>query len=74
MFCAGGQDLIEVGHPSPGEGAEDPRQEGLTVLHLGPVGAGRQVATDDQLRQEFAYKVMLEVLGGNWEKSFRQQI
>ena len=35
----------------------DPRQEGLTVLHLGPVGAGKQVATDDQLRQEFAYKV-----------------
>jgi len=26
------------------------------VLHLGPVAAGRGVALDDQLRQEFAYK------------------
>ena len=26
------------------------------MLHLGPVAAGRGVALDDQLRQEFAYK------------------
>ncbi|XP_023338723.1 uncharacterized protein LOC111709318 [Eurytemora carolleeae] len=56
FMSIGGQDLIEVGHPSSGDGM-DPRQEGLTVLHLGPVGAGKQVATDDQLRQEFAYKL-----------------
>ena len=55
-WCTGGQDLIEVGHPSSADGT-DPRQDGLSVLHLGPVGAGKQVATDDQLRQEFAYKV-----------------
>ena len=45
-----------MGHPSSCDGM-DPRHEGLTVLHLGPVGAGKQIATDDQLRQEFAYKV-----------------
>ena len=53
----GGDDLIEVGHPAPGEGEVDPRGGGLAVLHLGPVGAGKQVSNDDQLRQEFAYKV-----------------
>jgi len=26
------------------------------VLHLGPVAAGRQVALDDQLRQEFSLR------------------
>ena len=52
----GGGDMIEVGHPGPGPGTEDPRQAGLPLLHLGPVAAGRGVALDDQLRQEFAYK------------------
>ena len=52
----GGGDLIEVGHPAPLPGTEDPRQAGLPLLHLGPVAAGRGVALDDQLRQEFAYK------------------
>lgn len=27
------------------------------MLHLGPVGAGRRVALNDQLRQEFAAKL-----------------
>ena len=52
----GGGDMIEVGHPGPGPGTDDPRQAGLPLLHLGPVAAGRGVALDDQLRQEFAYK------------------
>ena len=52
----GGGDLIEVGHPTPRSGVEDPRVGGRPVLHLGPVAAGRGVALDDQLRQEFAYK------------------
>jgi len=56
FMSIGGQDLIEVGHPSPPEGGQDPRQEGLSVIHQGPVGSGKMVATDDQLRQEFAYK------------------
>ena len=54
----GGGDMIEVGHPAPGHQAQpDPRAEGFPVLHLGPVAAGRGVSLDDQLRQEFAYKV-----------------
>ena len=52
----GGGDMIEVGHPGPHPGTEDPRQAGFPLLHLGPVAAGRGVALDDQLRQEFAYK------------------
>lgn len=56
FMSIGGQDLIEVGHPAPGEGEEDPRASGLAVLHLGPVGAGKLVSNDDQLRQDFAYK------------------
>ena len=52
----GGGDMIEVGHPSPPSPNNDPRQAGFPVLHMGPVAAGRGVALDDQLRQEFAYK------------------
>ena len=52
----GGGDMIEVGHPAPQPGTEDPRQAGFPLLHLGPVAAGRGVSLDDQLRQEFAYK------------------
>ena len=52
----GGGDMLEVGHPSPPDHDHDPRQAGHPVLHLGPVAAGRGVALDDQLRQEFAYK------------------
>jgi len=54
----GGGDMIEVGHPAPGPdgAAADPRSAGQPVLHLGPVAAGRGVALDDSLRQEFAYK------------------
>ena len=48
--------MLEVGHPSPPDHDHDPRQAGHPVLHLGPVAAGRGVALDDQLRQEFAYK------------------
>jgi len=56
FMSIGGGDLIEVGHPAPRPGQDDPRAAGLPVLHLGPVAAGRGVALDDQLRQEFAYK------------------
>jgi len=56
FMSIGGGDLIEVGHPTPRSGLEDPRVGGRPVLHLGPVAAGRGVALDDQLRQEFAYK------------------
>ena len=42
--------------PTFRSGQEDPRLGGRPVLHLGPVAAGRGVALDDQLRQEFAYK------------------
>ena len=52
----GGGDLIEVGHPTPRSGLNDPRVGGRPVLHLGPIAAGRGVSLDDQLRQEFAYK------------------
>ena len=47
-----------MGHPAPGPAgpAADPRCAGRPVLHLGPVAAGRGVALDDSLRQEFAYK------------------
>ena len=47
-----------MGHPGPGPDgpAADPRCAGRPVLHLGPVAAGRGVALDDSLRQEFAYK------------------
>ena len=55
----GGGDMIEVGHPAPGQPGQDPRVAGFPVLHLGPVAAGRGVSLDDQLRQEFAYKVTL---------------
>ena len=46
-----------MGHPAPGPdgAAADPRSAGQPVLHLGPVAAGRGVALDDSLRQEFAY-------------------
>jgi len=56
FMSIGGGDLIEVGHPTPLPGQTDPRTQGVPVLHLGPVAAGRGVALDDQLRQEFAYK------------------
>jgi len=56
FMSIGGGDLIEVGHPTPTQGTEDPRASGMPVLHIGPVAAGRGVALDDQLRQEFAYK------------------
>lgn len=56
FMSIGGGDLIEVGHPTPTQGTEDPRASGMSVLHIGPVAAGRGVALDDQLRQEFAYK------------------
>jgi len=56
FMSIGGGDLIEVGHPTPKPEMSDPRASGLPVLHLGPVAAGRGVALDDQLRQEFAYK------------------
>jgi hypothetical protein len=56
FMSIGGGDLIEVGHPAPRAGVADPRAEGRPVLHLGPIAAGRGVALDDQLRQEFAYK------------------
>jgi len=56
FMSIGGGDLIEVGHPTPTPGKEDPRGEGTPVLHIGPVAAGRGVSLDDQLRQEFAYK------------------
>ena len=50
----GGGDVIEVGHPTPQAGRDDPRQRGEPVIHVGPVAAGKTVALDDQLRQEFA--------------------
>ncbi len=50
----GGGDVIEVGHPTPPEGVDDPRIHGHPVLHMGPLAAGRAVALDDQLRQEYA--------------------
>eukprot|EP00090_Calanus_glacialis_P045143 TRINITY_DN8213_c0_g1_i2.p1 TRINITY_DN8213_c0_g1~~TRINITY_DN8213_c0_g1_i2.p1 ORF type:complete len:565 (+),score=205.78 TRINITY_DN8213_c0_g1_i2:81-1775(+) len=56
FMSIGGGDLIEVGHPTPKPGTQDPRADGTPVLHIGPVAAGRGVALDDQLRQEFAYK------------------
>eukprot|EP00092_Neocalanus_flemingeri_P048321 GFUD01055068.1.p1 GENE.GFUD01055068.1~~GFUD01055068.1.p1 ORF type:complete len:592 (+),score=166.29 GFUD01055068.1:563-2338(+) len=56
FMSIGGGDLIEVGHPTPKPGTEDPRGNGTPVLHIGPVAAGRGVSLDDQLRQEFAYK------------------
>ena len=56
FMSIGGGDLIEVGHPTPKPGTQDPRADGSPVLHIGPVAAGRGVALDDQLRQEFAYK------------------
>jgi len=56
FMSLGGQDLIEVGHPAPPEGVEDPRVRGAPVLHMGPVAAGKLVAQDDQLRQDFAAK------------------
>merc|ERR1712106_709524 len=56
FMSIGGGDLIEVGHPTPAQGTQDPRVDGTPVLHVGPVAAGRGVALDDQLRQEFAYK------------------
>jgi len=57
FMSLGGQDLIEVGHPAPPQGSgDDPRESGMALLHLGPVGAGKQVSNDDTLRQEFAYK------------------
>ena len=56
FMSIGGGDLIEVGHPTPAQGTQDPRADGTPVLHVGPVAAGRGVALDDQLRQEFAYK------------------
>ena len=58
FIILGGQDLIEVGHPAPPEGVEDPRVRGAPVLHMGPVAAGKLVAQDDQLRQDFAAKVI----------------
>merc|ERR1711962_1218384 len=56
FMSIGGGDLIEVGHPLPRDSRPDPRSSGQPVLHLGPLAAGRGVALDDQLRQEFAYK------------------
>jgi len=50
----GGGDIIEVGHPTPRDGQQDPRQIGLPMLHSGPIASGRPVALDDQLRQEYA--------------------
>lgn len=50
----GGGDVIEVGHPTPRDGQLDPRAQGLPMLHHGPIAAGKSVALDDQLRQEYA--------------------
>ena len=47
---------LSITPPTFRSGQEDPRLGGRPVLHLGPVAAGRGVALDDQLRQEFAYK------------------
>ena len=56
LSAIGGGDLIEVDHPTPRSGLEDPRVSGRPVLHFGAVAAGCGVALDNQLRQEFAYK------------------
>merc|ERR1719510_307658 len=53
----GGGDVIEVGHPTPRDGQCDPRQNGLPMLHVGPLASGRAVALDDQLRQEYAARM-----------------
>ena len=53
-MSVGGGDVIEVGHPTPRAGREDPRSYGEPMIHLGPVAAGRQVSSDNQLRQEFS--------------------
>jgi len=54
FMSVGGNTIIEVGHPSPKNGDQDPRSWGQPVLHLGPVATGRHVALNDQLRQEMA--------------------
>merc|ERR1719367_983825 len=53
-MSVGGGDVIEVGHPTPRQGREDPRSLGQPMIHVGPVAAGRLVATDPQFRQEFS--------------------
>ncbi|XP_054713491.1 LOW QUALITY PROTEIN: uncharacterized protein LOC129222954 [Uloborus diversus] len=50
----GGEDLMEVGHPQPMEGAYDPRKPGMPVLHFGAVGSGKVLMQDDTTRLEFA--------------------
>jgi len=53
-MSVGGGDVIEVGHPTPRLGREDPRSLGQPMIHIGPVAAGRLVSGDPQLRQEFS--------------------
>lgn len=53
-MAIGEKDVIEVAHPSPPEGKDNPRLGGAPVVHLGPVASGRQVVGNEVMRQEFA--------------------
>lgn len=49
----GNRDVIEVAHPIPTE-SENGEGPVSTRIHLGPIGAGRDLVKADQLRIEFA--------------------
>lgn len=72
----GNRDVIEVAHPLPAEG-----ENVSTRIHLGPIGAGRDLVKADQLRIEFAKQYgllatdvemdsVLDSIVGNCRESF----
>lgn len=50
----GGTDIIEMEHPLPPDGLVNGHKSGVSRIHFGPIGAGRQIVKDPEIRQEFS--------------------
>ncbi|ESN94465.1 hypothetical protein HELRODRAFT_189399 [Helobdella robusta] len=83
----GGNDVIEVGHPampepsSNGPPGEVHSKQGFPMIRMGPIGSGKPIVNNDQLRLEFAAKhqcigfdsefdQVLESIDGNRKDSY----
>ncbi len=47
---------VQVEHPRPGKGEEAKYKEGVTHIRYGPVGSGKYLARNEQIRLDFAKK------------------
>ncbi|KAL0270541.1 UNVERIFIED_CONTAM: hypothetical protein PYX00_007920 [Menopon gallinae] len=79
-MAIGEKDLIEVAHPIPQDNATK-RFEGKPRIHLGAIGAGREISRNDQIRQQFSqqynvsafdseFGAVIESIIGNCRDSF----